>query len=123
MHIAQTMPVLFGCCMSRQKSLYVQGYIAIDDVSIHDGKCAPAGTCDFEESDTCTWKQVKTGDELDWTLNKGSTGSAGTGPSADHTKGDAFGKYIYLESSAPARRGERAQLVSTTFSGWNNKVR
>jgi hypothetical protein len=39
------------------------------------------------------------GHQVDWTVDVGGTGSAGTGPSFDHTLGTAAGKYIYAETS------------------------
>ena len=37
------------------------------------------------------------GDDIDWRVNSGSTGTGGSGPSSDHTSGS--GKYLYLEAS------------------------
>jgi hypothetical protein len=67
------------------------GDIAIDDVSIKDGACPAPGSCNFE-TDFCTWTNIMTGDDFDWLRNKGATGSARTGPSVDHTVGNANGK-------------------------------
>ena len=38
-----------------------------------------------------------TGDDMDWTVNTGTTGSTGTGPNGDHTTGT--GIYLYTEAS------------------------
>ena len=49
--------------------------------------------CDFEGDGTgsvCGWEQDPN-DDFDWTLDKGGTGSAGTGPAFDHTLGTAAG--------------------------------
>ena len=35
---------------------------------------------------------MKVGDNFDWTIQHGGTPSAGTGPSADHTKGTRLGR-------------------------------
>jgi hypothetical protein len=37
--------------------------------------------------------------QLDWTSDSGGTGSSATGPSIDHTLGDATGRYLYVETS------------------------
>ncbi|XP_059507175.1 IgGFc-binding protein-like [Stegostoma tigrinum] len=63
--------------------------------------------CNFD-SDLCTWTQSKT-DDLDWKRISGSTPSAVTGPSYDHTS--AGGYYIYIEGNE-GREGDKAQLVS-----------
>ena len=82
------------------------------------------GSCDFERGDLCTWKQENSGnDDWDWSLNKGSTGSVGTGPEGDHTLGDERGRYIYLESSRPAREGDTAKIYSPTFTDWGHRGR
>ena len=47
---------------------------------------------------------------LDWVTLSGPTGSGGTGPSIDHTLGNAAGKYVYMEASCTAVR--EADLVS-----------
>ena len=39
------------------------------------------------------------GDDLDFSVDVGGTSSSSTGPSIDHTLGDATGKYAYIESS------------------------
>ena len=82
------------------------------------------GNCDFEKGDLCTWKQEYAGgDDWDWSLNKGSTGSYGTGPEGDHTLGDERGRYIYLESSRPAQEDETAKIYSPTYTDWGRKGR
>ena len=42
-------------------------------------------SCNFDTG-PCGWTQDK-GDNFDWTRNRGSTGSTGTGPNNDHTQG------------------------------------
>ena len=46
-----------------------------------------AGPCSFE-SGLCGWKDNSLG-TYQWTRNKGATIAAGTGPSVDHTCGNA----------------------------------
>ena len=41
--------------------------------------------CDFETG-KCNWIQA-TNDNFDWRRRRGATGSSGTGPGTDHTKG------------------------------------
>ncbi|XP_035658185.1 MAM and LDL-receptor class A domain-containing protein 1-like [Branchiostoma floridae] len=66
-----------------------RGDIAVDDVALTDGPCQGAdGNCDFE-TDLCTWTNAQQGDDFDWVLNNGNTGSSGTGPDSDHTLGNA----------------------------------
>ncbi|CAB4001476.1 MAM and LDL-receptor class A domain-containing 2-like, partial [Paramuricea clavata] len=62
-----------------------QGDIALDDITLGDGKCPPARFCDFGD-DWCHFSNIK-GDQFDWTRRKGRTSSYGTGPSVDHTTG------------------------------------
>ncbi|XP_030849911.1 MAM and LDL-receptor class A domain-containing protein 1-like [Strongylocentrotus purpuratus] len=91
--------------------------IAIDDVMIHNGYVCEESSpgphdCDFE-ADLCAWNQDIDND-IDWTRASGPTGTAGTGPAADHTKGDETGYYIYVE---PIDEGSynTARLVSDTI--------
>jgi PKD repeat protein len=51
------------------------------------------------------------GDSIDFRTHSGSTGSANTGPSSDHTQGNASGKYLYLETSGNSGSGCRNQLA------------
>lgn len=46
--------------------------------------------CDFQK-DFCSFIQDTT-DNLNWTRNKGSTPTPGTGPQVDHTLGSRAGK-------------------------------
>lgn len=41
--------------------------------------------CTFKSTEQCNWKNIQTGDNLDWVKQTGSTPSSQTGPSADHT--------------------------------------
>jgi hypothetical protein len=69
----------------------ITGDIAIDDLLIQDGTCKQPGYCDFE-TDFCTWSNMKNADDFDFVRFKGSTSSASTGPSSDHTLGTSQGK-------------------------------
>ena len=67
--------------------------------------------CDFECKCTCNWvNDVST--KFNWTVTRGSTSSANTGPGTDHTTGTALGSYIYIETSIPARPNDTARLIS-----------
>ena len=50
------------------------------------------GNCDFEKG-LCTWTNPGGVDDFDWVLGRGSTASQLTGPSADHTVGNATGNH------------------------------
>lgn len=56
--------------------------------------CIPEGNCPLNG----VWQNLN-GDDSEWSVNKGSTESNGTGPDNDHTRGDASGKYLFLEAS------------------------
>jgi hypothetical protein len=67
--------------------------------------------CDFECNCVCNWmNDLST--NFNWTIGRGSTLSASTGPSVDHTTASRFGYYIYIETSAPAKPNDTARLVS-----------
>ncbi|WAR02787.1 MLRP2-like protein [Mya arenaria] len=67
--------------------------------------------CTFDNG-LCGWQQSRA-DTFDWLQRKGSTGSAGTGPTNDHTTNTRAGTYMYIESSSPRRPGDKAWLVSS----------
>ena len=50
-------------------------------------------------------------DDIDWRVNQGGTPSSGTGPQVDHTTGNIFGNYVYLEASNNCF-GKEAVMVS-----------
>ncbi len=54
------------------------------------------------------------GDSFDWTTDRNNTGSGSTGPSADHTRGDGTGTYLYLESSGGGA-GRTASMTTPYF--------
>ncbi|XP_072182118.1 MAM and LDL-receptor class A domain-containing protein 1-like [Diadema setosum] len=104
--------------------------VSLDDLYLHEGMCAitmkpitqppPPATyppnvhdCDFE-MDFCNWTQDASND-FNWTRASGATDSAGTGPSADHTKGDETGFYIYIETSSGSN-GDMARLYSSLLN-------
>ena len=54
-------------------------------------------------------------DDRDWRRWNGSTPSAGTGPSVDHTLGTAAGFYLYYETSNPVSAGQTAVYRGPCF--------
>ncbi|KAL0965981.1 hypothetical protein UPYG_G00289030 [Umbra pygmaea] len=130
-----------------------QSDVAIDDVSLRDGRCIAEVTriplpsdpitnrpelpnterpetsnppsnegevaphpvcnlnCDFEQ-DLCGFNQLLT-DVFDWTRHSGSTPTAMTGPSYDHTTGS--GHYLYIEANSVSN-GDTARLLSAECS-------
>ena len=83
---------------------------------------------DFEAEATCgtgcgaicgsliDWINPTT-DDLDWLVHVGGTSSGNTGPSVDHTLGNATGKYVYVETSCSGTGypNYRADLESPWF--------
>ncbi|MCB9235649.1 MAG: T9SS type A sorting domain-containing protein [Bacteroidia bacterium] len=67
-----------------------------------------------------SWKNVG-GDNFDWSSDKAGTGTGGTGPSVDHTRGDKYGHYIYLETSCDQQGypSKRVDLVSSYYDFTN----
>ncbi len=59
------------------------------------------------ESGFGAWYQSVT-DDMDWTRGTGSTPTANTGPTGDHTTGT--GNYLFTESSNPNNPAKRAEL-------------
>ncbi|XP_071956933.1 MAM and LDL-receptor class A domain-containing protein 1-like [Antedon mediterranea] len=55
------------------------------------------GTCTFEGGQ-CGWKSLDTG-TFEWDMGQGSTPSANTGPSRDHTLGSPNGHFMYVDAS------------------------
>eukprot|EP00795_Rhopilema_esculentum_P012712 gene12712-3431_t len=91
-----------------------QGDIAVDDVVVLDSYCPRAMYCDFEDTTLCGWSNRR-GDQFDWTRGNQGTPSLGTGPSTDHTTGTSQGNYVYIETSYPRRRGDKAWLYSPVY--------
>lgn len=54
---------------------------------------------------------------IDWTSDRGGTGSFGTGPSVDHTLGTGTGTYLYMETSCNGTGypNRTAELVSNFY--------
>nr|XP_022294016.1 MAM and LDL-receptor class A domain-containing protein 1-like [Crassostrea virginica] len=84
-----------------------------DNTDESNTTCNGYNRCNFEYG-LCDWTQL-TDDDLDWTLRKGPTPSASTGPSKDHTLNSNAGHYLYLETSSPVRQGQKARIASRAF--------
>ena len=63
----------------------------------------------------CTWRNTRKEDDFDWLQGKGKTLSSSTGPATDHSTGLSNGTYMYIETSAPQRPGDKARLLSQFF--------
>ncbi|XP_013398432.1 MAM and LDL-receptor class A domain-containing protein 1, partial [Lingula anatina] len=81
--------------------------------------------CDFDTCGICGMQQDNT-DDTDWDRNKGSTLTASTGPSSDHTTGVASGNgagyYLYFESSSPVSVNDRARVTTPTVNTTNTQA-
>ncbi|XP_070543873.1 meprin A subunit alpha-like [Ptychodera flava] len=110
----------FQVIFQGQRGSSYRGDIAIDDVSVTDGRCLSPGSpfvCDFEAG-MCDFYQDSY-DDFDWLMETGSTLTASTGPSADHTTSDNTGHYIYTEASTPQYHGARSRIISPSFPATN----
>ncbi|XP_023029949.2 uncharacterized protein [Leptinotarsa decemlineata] len=79
--------------------------------------------CDFENEDLCGWTHDLNHD-FDWRRENHDTpsGSIGTGPTFDHTKGvGADGYYMYIESSA-RNENDTARLISPIYDRTDQEV-
>ena len=90
-----------------------QGGISLDDIDFSSQACSRLASCDFE-NDFCTFVNIYQ-DTFDWTRNIGETASSLTGPPTDHTLGNAFGYYVFIETSAPRVQNDFAYLFSETL--------
>nr|XP_014343290.1 PREDICTED: MAM domain-containing glycosylphosphatidylinositol anchor protein 2 [Latimeria chalumnae] len=75
--------------------------------------------CGFEDDNICLFTQDKN-DEFDWTKQSAVTRgeskyTPNTGPSTDRS-GSKHGFYMYIETSRPREKGEKARLLSPVFN-------
>ncbi|XP_063067983.1 MAM domain-containing protein 2-like [Engraulis encrasicolus] len=112
-HSAQHVLFVSAC-----KSFWNCTSVALDDISLTLGDCAPpAGCpdsllCDFEAG-LCDYSQDQD-DSADWLRTRGPTPTAFTGPIGDHTSGR--GHYLHIEASNMLS-GQQARLVSGPLRG------
>jgi hypothetical protein len=109
---------LNGLSSSTFYEYYVQAQCGTNDLSFWTGPFIFNTNCDneiapyiddFNSPSLICWTQ-NSGDDFDWTLNSGGTGSVATGPSDDVSGG---GNYIYIETSSPRQAGDSAIIVSS----------
>ncbi|XP_078492260.1 uncharacterized protein LOC100183060 isoform X2 [Ciona intestinalis] len=70
----------------------------------------PLFACDFN-TDRCNMTDDTLDTEFNWSRNKLGTASADTGPYYDDSH-DGLGYYMYIETSTPQERGNRARIVT-----------
>ncbi|CAG5126619.1 unnamed protein product, partial [Candidula unifasciata] len=91
------------------------GDIALDDFSKNDGHCPQQSVCDFEDDNVCGYTQLQT-DDFDWLISTTQRNASYTGPATDHTFNTPEGHFAYIDSSAPRKIGDKAQLkTNNTF--------
>ena len=112
--------ILSGLSSSTFYEYYVQAQCGTNDLSFWTGPFIFNTNCDnevapfiddFNSPTLICWTQ-NSGDDFDWTLNTGGTGSVATGPSDDVSGG---GNYIYIETSSPRQAGDSAIIISSFF--------
>lgn len=73
--------------------------------------------CGFEDPKMCGFSNINdTSDFFDWERARGSTPSAKTGPSKDHTCDGVNGHFMFIEASSKGR-GNNAILYSPLYRG------
>ncbi|CAM1320644.1 Uncharacterised protein g7537 [Pycnogonum litorale] len=73
--------------------------LAIDDISILDGRCPLKGSCSFED-DTCEWKSNRNSTDPKWLRVSPHMSEHIPGPSLDVTTYTNLGWYIVLDASS-----------------------
>ncbi|CAF0741650.1 unnamed protein product, partial [Brachionus calyciflorus] len=89
-----------------------RGDIGLDEIKYLENKVCPnVYECNFDES--CTWQDVTDPKVVqeEWDVNIAGTSVTGLGPKND-SQGNPQGYYAFLEPTAPARIGDKAQLMS-----------
>ncbi|XP_048205023.1 apical endosomal glycoprotein [Perognathus longimembris pacificus] len=88
-------------------------YVALDDLSLHDGPCARPGSCDFE-SGLCGWSHLAWpslgGYSWDW--SGAAIPSRYPQPAVDHTLGTQAGHFAFFETGVLGPGGRAAWLRS-----------
>ncbi|CAB4011848.1 MAM and LDL-receptor class A domain-containing 1-like [Paramuricea clavata] len=68
--------------------------------------------CNFDNGDICHYQNGA--GQFNWTINRGSTSSIGTGPSSD-VSGTGF--YLFIETSSPRQFGDNATILTPYLNG------
>ena len=108
------------------------GYVALDDVKILNGTCPSSRVCDFEDSSICGYQNDAT---ADFTWSRHRVLLHQHQPvlqmvcfkqnnffyslflfSLDHTYGTGIGYYMYIETSAPQKLGDKARLITPEYN-------
>jgi hypothetical protein len=71
------------------------------------------------DTDLGNWNNVS-GDDIDWTRDRNSTPSGGTGPYCDHTSCSDFGYYMYIEASNNYNKSAYLESVDISLNGISN---
>ncbi|CAF1276484.1 unnamed protein product [Adineta steineri] len=91
----------------------IRSEVSLDDLTLIDGPCIKSDfytiDCTFEEEHICGYLSDPTG-QFPWNRGQGSTPSALTGASQDHTLGTAQGHFMYI--GYPQKAGYKARLIS-----------
>ena len=71
------------------------------------------GTCNFDGG-FCEWINLPLGDEFDWTLNSGKTGTMLTGPTEDHTGYQGMKCVLYIMTNWKIKKGPLKLIIKTS---------
>ncbi len=73
--------------------------------------------CNFEKvgNEMCGWTDVS-GSDFKWQRRNGATPNEDTGPIEDFTYETIRGHYIFMETSAPQRKGDKAKIATPIFT-------
>ena len=81
---------------------------------------SPIHYCNFEANEMCDWSATSD-TKFEWQRRSGATPQSDTGPIDDFTYETSHGHYIFMETSAPRRRGDVAKIMTpelTSTSGF-----
>ena len=83
----------------------------------------PIHYCNFENegNEMCGWSPISD-TKFEWQRKSGATPQQDSGPINDYTYETSVGHYIYMETSAPRRRGDIAKIQSPQLSSTTGVV-